>query len=996
MTRSDIPEDSPQPDQDGETVDMRGAQGPIYKPSGPVEQHFGPEIHVTATVPVETELPSSDAIARHRAALRERLEAEARARWGGMAVYIQEEGATLPIEASPYQTGRLGPGKNLLDLLRAAHRLLVLGEPGSGKTVSLERLAWELCHGPEPVVPVLVPLFHYEGAPLAEWVRATLRETGHLRLDDEQMLLAFLGQETLARCFFLFDGLNEVPPAYRDRLAGELARWTSAHPRHPVVLTSRPQDELWRRLRADVDQAVVVQPIADEEARSYLVAHLGQRGEGLYARLDERLREMARTPLILWLIKEAGAAGESIPGNRGELHARFVSRMLRRDTDRRMDAEIPDRVKRRALTGLAYHLGLAQRRSCPRDQAVEIVAGRLGEEQAEEVVGACARHGLLAGDDPVWFAPHQTVQEHFAALVLQEMAKREWRMGGWARLRRSARRLFSGQEERLAALAADDWWRETFVQLAGLIDDADRLALEVARVNPWLAWWCVEEGREVTKETQEVVADCSIRLLESEQAADRRRAVAALARMRNERVVQPLFCAAADSDPDVAGLAVQALVEMEDAVRPEVGAALEAGDQRLRVAALRYLRARPDDILWAEIPEVMWNELLETDDRRRVVAALARMPDEQAVPSLLRAAADSDTSVTGLAVQGLLEMGEAARSAVEKALRDVDRRRRLGALRYLIERPDDRLTQPLFQMAADADAEIAELAAQALVEMGETVRTQALALAQQPEESLHRSGLAYLEALLGLPVVWVPPGPFLMGTPEVDIPILIERFGWEQQWYEQETPQHEVTLPGYWIGRYPVTVAHFRPFVEARGRRPADSDRLKGPDDHPVTNVTWFDALAFCRWLSEKAGLPVTLPSEAEWEKAARGTDGRIYPWGDEPPDETRCNFGGARRGTTPVGLYSPQGDSPYGCADMAGNVWEWTRSLYREYPYNPGDGREDMEAGDEVLRELRGGAFSGGAWFMRCAFRLVTTPLLSLDRLICRGFRVCVVSQQD
>jgi len=764
-----------------------------------------------------TGLPSPDAIARHRAALRDRLEAEARARWGGMSRYIQEEGATLPIHASPYQTGRLGPGQNLLDLLRDARRLLVLGEPGSGKTVSLERLAWELCEDPEPVVPVLVPLFQYEGAPLEKWVRAKLREIGHLNLADDEALLAFLGQQALARCFFLFDGLNEVPPACRDRLVGELARWISEHPRHPVVLTSRPQDELWRRLRSNVKQAVVVQPIADEDARTYLVAHLGERGDKLYARLDERLREMAHTPLILWLIKEAGEARESVPGNRGELYARFVSRMLRRDTDRHMDAGIPDRIKRRALTDLAYHLGQAQRLSCPRDEAVEVVAQQVGEKRAEEVVGASARHGLLAGDDPLWFAPHQTVQEHFAALALREVAEREWGLSGWARFRRTARRTLSRKEDGLAAMAADDWWAETFVQLAGLVDDADRLALEVARVNPWLAWWCIAEGRGVTEETEETVADRSIRLLESEQAADRRRAVAALARMHNERIVQPLLRAAADSDAEVAGLA-----------------------------------------------------------------------------------------------------------------------------------------------------------AQALIEMGETVRAQALALAQRPEHSLHRSGLAYLEALLGQPMVWVPPGPLLMGSDK------------ERDSHAQvgELPQHEVTLLGYWIGRYPVTVAQFRPFVEPRGRRLADSDSLKGPDDHPVVNVTWHDALAFCRWLSERAGLTVTLPSEAEWEKAARGTDGRIYPWGDKRPTPDLCNFGGDEGGKTPVGKYSSQGDSPYGCTDMAGNVWEWTRSLWGKdwqkpdfgYPYYPGDGREDIESGDR--RVVRGGAFFSVAGDVRCACRVRYNPV--------------------
>ena len=378
----------------------------------------------------EIAIPSPEAVAAHRAALRERLAYDAHRRWGGMSVYIQEEGAALPIEASPYQTGRLGRRQNLLGSLHAADRLLLLGEPGSGKTVALERLAWELCDGPGPAVPVLVRLFHYAGTPLAEWVRSILQGTGCLRLQDERALAAFLN-EGEGRCVFLFDGLNEVPPTYRDRLVDELVRWMAAYSRHPVILTSRPQDELWRRLREEMRQTIVVQPIGDEQARAYLVAHLEERGDALYRQLDRRLQEMARIPLLLWLIKEAGAAGESIPGNRGELYARFVSRMLRRDTDRRMDAEIPERLKREALARLAYHLGLSQRLACPRDEAVDLVTQWLEDGQAGAVVGACARHGLLAGEETVWFAPHQTVQEHFAALALKDLAEPEWAQGAW-------------------------------------------------------------------------------------------------------------------------------------------------------------------------------------------------------------------------------------------------------------------------------------------------------------------------------------------------------------------------------------------------------------------------------------------------------------------------------------------------------------------------------------------------------------------------------------
>jgi formylglycine-generating enzyme required for sulfatase activity len=207
-------------------------------------------------------------------------------------------------------------------------------------------------------------------------------------------------------------------------------------------------------------------------------------------------------------------------------------------------------------------------------------------------------------------------------------------------------------------------------------------------------------------------------------------------------------------------------------------------------------------------------------------------------------------------------------------------------------------------------------------------------------------------------MVWVSPGPFLMGSDNDTDP----------QARDRELPQHEVTLPGYWIGRYPVTVAKFRDFVEESGYD-ADERSLKDSDDHPVRYVNWRDALAYCRWLSERTDLPVILPSEAEWEKAARGTDGQIYPWGDRAPTADLCNFGNNIGDPTPVGNYSPEGDSPYECADMAGNVWEWTRSLYKDYPYDSEDGREDLEAASG-RRVVRGGAFNGNSRRVRCACR--------------------------
>jgi formylglycine-generating enzyme required for sulfatase activity len=220
-------------------------------------------------------------------------------------------------------------------------------------------------------------------------------------------------------------------------------------------------------------------------------------------------------------------------------------------------------------------------------------------------------------------------------------------------------------------------------------------------------------------------------------------------------------------------------------------------------------------------------------------------------------------------------------------------------------------------------------------------------------------------------MVLVPAGPFRMGSNED----------------KDEQPEHEVYVDAFRIAKYPVTNGQYAQFVQATGHRSPDHWRNKTPPpelcNHPVVYVTWYDAMAYCAWLSEVRGEKVRLPTEAEWEKAARGIDGRRYPWGEEP-DPNRANYSDTGiRTTSAVGSF-PGGVSHYGCLDMAGNVWEWTSSKYQDYPYDADDGREDLE--DDAVRTLRGGSWSGAEYRVRCAYRY---GYLQLNGYGYHGFRV-------
>jgi serine/threonine-protein kinase len=331
------------------------------------------------------------------------------------------------------------------------------------------------------------------------------------------------------------------------------------------------------------------------------------------------------------------------------------------------------------------------------------------------------------------------------------------------------------------------------------------------------------------------------------------------------------------------------------------------------------------------------------------------------------------------------------------------------AARLETERKAEQARQLAGQKARlKAEAEAAEnaLAAEQALRLeterkAEQARQQAAEKKRLEQESERKRRELFLELAPGVTMEFarVLAGEFLMGSDKAK----------DKQAGDAETPQHKVTLKEYQIGKTPVTNQQFEAFARAAGyqteaekagkslvwdftkkewvwvpganwQHPTGPDSsLQGKASHPVVHVSWNDATAFCKW----AG--VRLPTEAEWEKAARGTDGRIYPWGDNAPDANRCNFNQNVKDTTPVGKYSPQGDSPYGCVDMAGNVWEWVNDWWDEKYYQTSPGSNPTGPASGAYRVVRGGSWFTNDYNLRVSYRLRGFPDIGFNNL---GFR--------
>jgi formylglycine-generating enzyme required for sulfatase activity len=255
-------------------------------------------------------------------------------------------------------------------------------------------------------------------------------------------------------------------------------------------------------------------------------------------------------------------------------------------------------------------------------------------------------------------------------------------------------------------------------------------------------------------------------------------------------------------------------------------------------------------------------------------------------------------------------------------------------------------------------------------------------------------------------MVYVPSGEFPMGISDSELDWVMSQdweLSLERDNFADEQPQHMVSLDGFWIYTYEVTNAQFAEFLNAMGNQQEggmpwyDLDSGTGQIDNngswmaqsgfadfPAIEVTWYGATAYCGWAGGH------LPTEAQWEKAARGTEGLRFPWGDAKPDCNHANFGTCENGTVAVGSY-PAGASPYGALDMSGNTAEWVADWYGETYYSSSPAQNPLGPTTEEYRVMRGGAWILYGWFQMTTSRTMSAPQ---ESSIMTGFRCAVDAQ--
>ena len=919
-----------------EPVDLRESQGGVYKPTAPVEQQFGDRYYYTTPPAPDVACDPTDALPcylTHVIESNSRLQLQGiRSASGLVSIALEEVYVTLTAtvrqtvreeEAWVAEMAKLAPGEakrrppftsplsggieggpvqqvkvQVQEALALHPRLVVLGDPGCGKTTLLRYLALTYARDFPPSIPPtggeakggsvqqrlgldehLLPIL----LPLRDFARYLEEACPDNGADGPKLLLDYLRlyftnqnltlppdffETRLAagECSVLLDGLDEVASmATRQRVARIVERFTLAYPDNRYVVTSRIVGYTGgARLGADYAVTTVRDFTNEDIARfahhwnravesvlaggptEYALRQAKTASDKLIAAIksNARVRELAVNPLLLTVIALVQRYRAQLPERRTELYEEAIEVLLGKwDEAKGLDSK---------TQVVGYELDAKERRSMLEPVALWMMEQRLREIEAEEL--------------------RQQLGERFYPLL-----------GDWRK---------TGQ--------AVDVFLRLIRERSGLL---------------------VERGQGIYTFSHLTFQEY---------------------------------------------LAARAVADREDYVA--------------------YTLARVGDSWWREVV-LLEAGYLSTQGKRRATELIQAVLEHKQEPEPYHNLV--------LAAEALRDVGPVC---VEGDLRGEIQHH----LRQEFERPLRLSKKSFWNNLLGRQAWVADLIQRRAAAAEALGRIESGGFGAQP---------AFWTLPWGLPVwVEIPAGEFWMGSEKGD---------------DDEKPVHKVHLERYWISRVPITNAQYRFFVADAGHRAPshweDGQIPRGKESHPVVNVTWHDALAYCQWLEEKlqvtscrlkvwraTGVEIVnlqpgtfnlqLPSEAEWEKAARGGlsapgrrgaggEVREYPWGDKWREE-HCNSKQLGvNDTTPVGIF-PEGASPYGVLELAGNVLEWTRSHWKGYPYDPADGREALDAGDSVSHVLRGGSFGHNQYNARCACRVRNNPSRGWD---ISGFRVVV-----
>ena len=846
---------------------------------------------------------------------------------------------------------------------RETWHALLFGEPGSGKTTALMKLHQLCWDRDDETIPVLLRLRHFDkellDIGLAAFIEYEIRQLSSGRLEG-------VGERlwTHGRLLLLFDGLDEIADAtYREEVLRRIgwylgqddAMWMRA-----VVSCRRvglPGREADRERKF---QPFEVRPFQDEQIAQLVTQwfrEVARRGKIDSATADKRVNtlisalkdrekanqqilEMASNPLLLTLLCVVVLLGNDIPRKRVRFYEQCLDVLLDRwPRQRGRPAPVELSTARDALAHLAFTLHAARRRDdlSWAEAVVELMTPLGGRNEAREVFNwAHSTVGLLVDytEEHYGFV-HLGLQEHLAARHLIANP--------------AALEIFSNDFD-------ESWWREVFFQVSAL---SERVGFDALMA----------------------------RLLEHTDALERRSGL-----LRD--------CLGETSAPELAAF-VRVLTEGNEArqlavlrllggfqFRPEklTAALADLGSKskpEVKDAALRLLRDA--DNASSRQTEESFALLIESSQDEKPAKRLADLLENLHGGRPAAILIDGKPS-TGMRLEQfgtvlvLLGSEDSARTDAGLLRKIYDDKRWL-VVRLPGEQQGEIPTAFIDceQFSCVLDEE------DALIEsvLGHLAQEMRRAEPKVEAEVISRQQ-SYTEPVTGTVFLPVPGGRFVMGHEDLFSvserkAFLDDELGWV---LNAPTPACTVRLSPYWLAKTPVTNQQYGKFLQATSYEEPSTwrDRRFSDSQQPVVNVSWDDAVAYCRWLSEghPEGYIFQLPSEAQWEFAARGSESWMYPWGHQPPDSTLACYELDYQEDRPaaVGSY-PAGAGLFGHLDLAGLVWEWCRDAWEpdHSRWSKGEPLDPIGESDSGMRPLRGGAWDGGAGDLRSAIRGVGEP---------------------